>query len=444
MSSLDSVISVSVSVTSAAPAAKNFGTPFVLAYHLIDVGGPLVTSFSDLDEAVTAGHVSGSAAYAELAAVFSQNPRPEKVKLGRRATANPQVIHFLPTAIVEGQIYKLTINVAGGLSYEVVAVAPASPSVTDIANAIKTAADALSIPGLTTSVDGTSHAFVCAAGAGKAFNYSGLSDWLTVEDLSAAASLSAEFLACAAVDNDWYVASCDIKSKAAIAILSAAMQTRKQLYVTESPDSACADSGSTTDAAYVAKAAGYTRTYIQYTRNPGSKGAIGLAARQLTQNPGSSNWAWKEITGVGTDNLSTQDIADLKAKNCNYYIPIATLSRTFDGISAGGQYMDTMQGCDWIVATIQERIAALFASNEKIAYTDKGIAQIGNEVRAVLELASSDDYKILVLETVYVTLPKAANVSGADKLARILNNVKFGGTLQGAINRASLAGRLAV
>ncbi len=443
MSSLDSVISVSVSVTSAAPAKKNFGTPMVLAYHLIGVGGPLVSTYSDLDEAVTAGPVAGSQAYAELAAAFAQNPRPEQVKLGRRATSNPQVLHFTATALIVGKVYKITVNVPGGLSYAATFTA-ATTVLEDISTGLKAAIDALSVPNLTTSVDGTSDALVCTAAAGKVFNYSDLSDWLTVEDNSTATNLSAEFTACAAVDNSWYLLSCDIKSKAAIAILSAAMQTRRQLYATESPDSACVDGASTTDCMYIAKAAAYTRTYIQYTRRPGTKGALGLSARQLTQNPGSSNWAWKEIAGVASDDLSTQDIADLRAKNGNFYIPISGLQRTFDGISSGGQYMDVMQGCDWIVATIQERIAALFASNEKIAYTDKGIAQIGNEVRATLELASTDDYKILVAESIYVTLPKAALISGADKLARILNNVKFGGTLQGAINRAALAGRLAV
>lgn len=83
------------------------------------------------------------------------------------------------------------------------------------------------------------------------------------------------------------------------------------------------------------------------------------------------------------------------------------------------------------------------ASANKIPYTNAGVALIENEIRGSLNRAIaagilSDDPEPVL------TVPKVANVAAVDKGVRLLPDVKWSGTLQGAIHKVSISGVISV
>jgi len=437
--SVASIVNVTVSLATVQPSQAGFGTPLILAHHTVGAGGPLVQSYSDLSELLDAGFTVDSAVYVLASAMFSQNPRPPVVKVGRRANSNPQVTNFLPTVTTEGKVYKLTI-IAGGETYTFEYTVQSGDTAADISTELKALIDAESLVGLTTSI--STATLVCTAAAGKRFRFRDYSAWLTVSDATASTNLTADLAAVRAEDDDWYALVTDANSEGAIAAVAAVVETLEKVYVAATGDSEVLDSGDSDDIASTLKAANYKRTFVQYHSEIGGGAHAALLAQRLTANPGSATWAYKTLAGITADVLTTSQQSAALNKNANVYVALAGLSITRKGVMASGEYADVVRGVDWLIARIRERILSLLANNPKVPYTDPGIESIGNEIRAQLAIAAGPDHNLIVPDSAVVSLPKAASVSSGDKLARVLNNVRFSGNLQGAIHTLTVAGTL--
>ena len=113
------------------------------------------------------------------------------------------------------------------------------------------------------------------------------------------------------------------------------------------------------------------------------------------------------------------------------------------GTVASGEYIDVVRGRDWLSTRLAEDVFGLFASLEKVPFTDQGIALVETAVRGVLQegvnagLLSSNPAPV-------VTVPKAADVSALNKASRMLPDVNFTATLSGAIHKAEINGTISV
>jgi hypothetical protein len=116
---------------------------------------------------------------------------------------------------------------------------------------------------------------------------------------------------------------------------------------------------------------------------------------------------------------------------------------TFGGKVGGGEWIDIIHGLDWLHARIGERCFGLFASaaDKKIGFTDKGIARVHAELRAQLTEASSEPSNLL--ESFTTSVPKASALSSSQRGTRVLPNVTFSATVQGAIHAVNIAGTVA-
>lgn len=103
--------------------------------------------------------------------------------------------------------------------------------------------------------------------------------------------------------------------------------------------------------------------------------------------------------------------------------------------------MDVMRGTDWLAARIQERVYALLIQNDKVPFTDAGIQAVKGEILAQLQAGVARDFLASDPEPT-CTVPRAADVSAADKGNRQLNNVKFRATLAGALHKVTIEGEL--
>lgn len=439
MPSVDSIVQVQIEVSSVNPALANFGIPLVLGYHTVGAGGPRVRSYASLQEAVDDGHPTTGVVYAALRAIFSQSPTVPLVKVGRRTTANRQSVKLTPTDTTTGKVYTLSVT-RGGVTQTVSYTVLPADTATLISTALKTAIDALAIPSLVATV-GAGFLTLLSDADGLWTQYSEFPEWLTVEDTSTATGLVADLAAVTTEDPGFYGLVIDVCSKAAITAVAAVIETQKRIFVAETSDTNNTDSGSTTDTCYVLKAATYQRTFTQFQQQVGFFVGAGLMAQRFTAPPGSDTWAFKTLRGLAASTLTTTKYNAVLAKNGNVYVPISGVNVSMEGKMSGGEFADIIRGIDWLEASIQQRVFALFLNNAKIPYTDPGIETVGNEVAAQLKIASQNPYNLVTPDYV-VSVPKAASVPSVDKVARTLRNVKFSGTLQGAIHYTTIEGVL--
>lgn len=438
---ISDIVLVSVSLSMLSPALTNFGVPLLCAYHEVGVGGPKVRTYASPEEAVTDGHPENSSVVRCLRKMFGQSPTVPAVKVGRRSTANQQTIHFTPTifgAPAVGTVYKLTIQ-DGTTEVDITYTTLVSDTTAAlVATGLKTAIDAEAIAGLTTSV--VSGKLVCVADDGLSFGFVKYSTWLTVSDETPTTNLVTDLAAITLEDPGYYGVITDVGSKAGILAVAGVVEAQHRLYVADTPDSACADGGSSSDVLASLETLAYRRTLVHCDTAVGQWAMAALMALEFTKEPGASTWAFKTLAGVYPTTWNTTELAALDGKRGNYYQTIAGVNVTQHGRTPGG-FIDVMRGLDWLVAGIQTRVFGVMLRNNKVPYTDAGIEAIKGEVYAQLDLGAGDPYNF-VAEGFTVTAPKVVNVPGADKDDRVLRNVKFSATLQGAIQKVVVAGEL--
>jgi hypothetical protein len=259
--------------------------------------------------------------------------------------------------------------------------------------------------------------------------------------------------ACLAADPDWYgICLCSrVLVQQQKAMIWA--EANERLFVTASYDATIVDqtvSVDTTSLAAIAKAAGYKRTGVLFTRGGSAAGSCYPEAawlgRCLPKDPGAINWAHKTLSGITVDPLNSTESNNAHAKYCSTYEQIGGVNVTEEGWTGYGDFLDVTQACDWIKAAIQEEIWFHLANIDKIPYTDAGIKSVEGDVRRILQ--RGEDLGVLAPfdpdEGDYISSPKASEVSAADRAARTLNNVKFQRRLAGALNHIAIQGTVTV
>ena len=199
----------------------------------------------------------------------------------------------------------------------------------------------------------------------------------------------------------------------------------------------------TTDIASVLQAKGYDRTFLMYHAIAGEFPEAAWLAGQLINPPGSATWAFKTLAGVTPDALTATQIAAAKAKNCNLYLSVAGVKITDPGIMAGGHYIDTTLGLDWLQSTIQADVFALLATTKKIPYTDAGAQQVASVVRTDLNRAITQG--VLANDgSLVLNVPKVSDQTEADRTNRYFPDITFAANLAGAIQKVQVLGTVSV
>lgn len=426
---IDDVV-VNLTADGARVSRKSFKTQLVLGYHTKNTD--LIREYADLDEAEDDNHASGEAIYERLRTIFSQEPCPETVKVGRLTTAVVPTRDLTILSAVEGEHIKFDIVTDAGVRTAIDYTIAAAATTTTVAAAVELLTEA--VTGITSSA---ALAVVQMTGA------SGSMFWLenlvhcSQKDVTPDASIDDDLSDIIDVDDDWYFIHSTIESEVNIDNIAAWVETRDNLFGFTTSDDAELGAGTIFSGL---KGNSYDNTIGAYngTTRPGLlDGIVGLC---LPEDPGSTSFAHKTVDGITADALSTTEKGNLEDDNGNHYTLQGGEGVFRYGVMASGEWVDVRIGIHWIKARMSEDVYALIRKLKKVAYTDQGIGLIVAEMRKVLRKAVQ--MGILVDGSEFVNAPKAADVSEADKIARVLNDVKFGGELQGAINKANLRGSL--
>lgn len=312
-----------------------------------------------------------------------------------------------------------------------------------VANAVEALINAASIATLASVTASTDTLTISAASAGHTLRLAG---WDTakvaIENTSTDAGIATDLAAIAAADNDWYGLGLTQQGKATVVAAAAYANTNKKLFGYDTPSSSVLGSGSS-DVASTLKAAAYEHTFGMYNgQDTKAYPALALMGSRLSQTPGSDTWAFKILKGILPDTLTPTQYSHAMAKNINIYTTVGNANITQFGKSADGEFTDTIRFIDWLTAQVQVNVFAALAAMPKIPFTDAGISVVVGMIMAAL----SDGVKAggLVLGSIAVQAPAAADVDTIDKQNRNLPDVTFSGTLAGAIHSVTITGTVQV
>lgn len=435
--SLEDIVQLTITAATNTPTRPGFGTP-LLAVSKVPAGwgASRVRTFGSPSELVDAGFALTDPAYVMASKLASQNPRPRRFKVGKRATSPSQSVALKVTSAVQGTVYTVTVGTSS-LTYTV----PASATLTSVATAISALIDALSSAVSSSAVDTIT---VTPATAGTLLNFSGLNKELELTDNTADPGIAADLAAFQSEDPDWYGLALDSNSKAEIVAAAAWVEANKKLFVANNSDAGCKSAVVTTDVMSTLKASGYKRTAVLFSgAELLSYSGLAWMAEEFPFDPGGRTWAFKGLAGVTVDSLTDGQSTAILNKNGNTYSVVAGLSVTSPGKSAQGEFIDTTRFVDWLESEMKIQVFALFANNGKIPYTDKGVSLVVSVITAVLRAGVragglADD------ENLVVTAPKVADVDSVTRGSRLLPDLNFGGRLTGAVQAAKIAGTLSV
>jgi hypothetical protein len=235
---------------------------------------------------------------------------------------------------------------------------------------------------------------------------------------------------------------------------------RPHIYGLTSQASAALDPTSTTDIGYVLKAAGYKRSFVQYS----SSSAYAVASMfgrilttDFTANNSTITLMYKQEPGVTAETLTTTQANALDAKRYNYFAAFSNSTAIIvNGMMAGDAYVDEMVGLDWFANRVQTDVYnLLYTSATKIPQTDAGNHQIANTIEASCDAAvnngllgpgtwtntgfgqlKSGDF---LPKGYYVYTPPIASQASADRAARKSVAFQVAAKLAGAVHTVDIS-----
>lgn len=198
---------------------------------------------------------------------------------------------------------------------------------------------------------------------------------------------------------NWYglgIADDEDLTAAEITATAAAIQASSlsRVFAVTSEDSGIIDSASTTDIASTLKAAGYGRTFVQYsTKKYAALSAFGRAFTvNFTGNNTTLTLKFKTEPGVTYETLTSAQAAAIDAKNANVYVYYANDTAILQqGVMSNGDFFDERHGLDWLQNYVQTNLYnLLYTSTTKIPQTEAGITRLLSNVEQSLDQAVSN------------------------------------------------------
>lgn len=447
---LQDIVNVIITRVTTTVSRIGFGTPLITGFHTVFAERAKV--FSSVADIAAEGFADASPTSGVIAdpiltaarAIFSQDPSPNRVVIGRNANKPAHSETLTIASVVADTAYSVVVN-----GNTATFTSDATPLASEISTGLTAAIDAL--PG------GANDQFDAVDGAGTIALTAGTNAAagvfeLTVVDRalitrkndSSDPGVGADLTAIQVANNDFFAVVPTSQSEAEINALATSVEaitTPKRLLLVASAD----DDILTNTSGNIADDLnpGQTRTALMYHSKPHTSPNGAWGGKLLPKDPGSVTWAFKTLAGIDPDTLTTGEITNIEVNKANHYTAVAGVAITQQGTVSSGEFIDIQRFISFIETRLQENVFARLAAVDKIPFTDPGIAIIEAEVRAVLQLGIAQGGFAASPEPT-VTVPRAADVSLIDKANRTLPDIKFTATLAGAIHAVTINGVVSV
>jgi hypothetical protein len=430
---LANLITSTITLDTIRAPRTGFGKPMIASVHTeFDERAQAVTSVA---AALDLGFSSSSAEIAALTAMFGQVRSPRQVVLGRRLTAVAQVWSGEVTDDGEGA-YTIPIN---GVDFTFDATTDTAEAIRD---GLVTAINAGDEP-VTAAAVSTTELTITADVSGEHFTIGTLAspdDVLEGAETTANVGLFEDAAAIKAYDPTWYAFLETTRTDVAIAEGARWAFGQIALFAPQSNEAGILVAATDTDPFSLLKALGNTRALPCYYSNDSNFFDAAWLGKQLPTQPGSSNWAWQPLAGVAADDLSAPQCTVIEGKNANFLIDIGGRAQAYYGMTAGGQFVDLIIGADKLNDEIRLGLADMFTSAETVPQTQEGINMAAGSVEASIRKLRG----LTIPDTIVVDVPLFGDWDPAEKANRVLPDIPWSATIQGAINKVNVTGVLAL
>lgn len=491
--SINDIVKVTITRETASVSRAGFGTPCVLAFLSTTHFTERAKVYDSLDGLEADGFGEEHFVHRAVKSIVSQNPKVERIVIGRRALGVARRVVLTPTGSPPAlTAFKVTVNdqvasyttdatptvaeVTAGLAAAIAALMPVAWAATTayvVGDRRKNVGNIyVCVVGGTSGstgpsgtrddiVDGTvTWAYVgptvTATDTGPGTSVTVLQDTagapfvleverrdlLSQEDTTVDPGIATDLSAVRTSQNgndDWYMLVTDSHGAAETAALASAIETLTKQYLAASADSAVPTSA-TSDIASTLAAASYTRSPLLWHEKTASFPDAAWAGRCLPLDPGSETWKFKTLAGITPTFLTASELGFLDGKAANHYTTVGGVNITAEGVNSTGDFIDLVRLVDALQARIQENVYSLLVNVDKVPFTAAGIAQVETQIREALLWAEGTGG----LVDTFVTPPTISDISPADRAARIMRPFKFGGRLTGAVHSLELEGTLTI
>lgn len=428
MPNISEIVNVTISRETAAVSRASFGVMMHLSLGRVFDTGETWREYTSSADLLTDGFKTTDTAYLAANIMFSQPISPEKIIIGQRKTED--TVTLTPT-VANSKGYSVTIN-GTEFTFTSDVDATATEIVTGLIAAVNGGAEPVTATGTTTLI----------LNPDVATTYFSVTSSDNLPITFTADQTFAEDIADIRVTNDtWYVLTSHSHVEADILAVAAAIESMKKLYAYSTSDAAVLTSA-TTDVMSDLSGFNYERTFGLYDAEADTVfPECGWVGRVIPTDPGSATWAFKTITGVDQDNLTSTQSTYVRNKNGNTYETIGGVDITRYGKVASGEYIDVMIFCDWLESRMEERTYSRFVNLDKIPYTDAGVTIIETEIRSQLQ-EGIDAGGLAADPAPAVVVPKVSALSSATRATRELPAITFTATLAGAIHKTTIRGKV--
>lgn len=181
----------------------------------------------------------------------------------------------------------------------------------------------------------------------------------------------------------------------------------------------------------------FDNTFVYYNDDVDSFVAEAVAVI-MSYNIGGRTAKFKQLQNVKAANISLTELNNLHKNNMQSYITKLGVNQTSEGKVLSGEYIDIVLGEYWVRFRMEEALQRLALTQEKIPYTNKGIAMIVGEVNKILSRAVDQG---IVEEGQYrVDYKLREDVPSNEVALRKYNYVRWTAMLQGAIHTGQISG----
>lgn len=432
---LEDIVNVTITTDTVGVSQAGFGVPLILSGTAAWAERiRFYTSSAAVLVDFPAVALKNKPEYSMAVKMFSQNPKPRKIAIGRGPAPTQRWLIRIP-GVINNTAYKVLVD-GETATY----TSDGTALLAEVNAGIAAAINALSAL-VTASVVGND-VQVVADVAGSWFDLRldasmlGATAMLEIEQNHADPGLAAALTAIKVEDNSWYGVVYPYCSTACVLAIAGWIQAEKKIFGYMTQESRTINETSGADSTSIArqlKTAAYSRTWGMYKRSPSDFADAALFGRCLPTAPGSETWALKTLAGVPVDTLTDTQENNAHAKDLNTYQTTAGVNITLPGKVAANEYIDVIRFIDWVVATMAERIFAKLVAAQKVPFDDSGIAVVENEIRGTIK----DGIKAggFTSDVAFVIqVPKSVDVSAGNKALRKLPDVKWSATLAGAIH----------
>lgn len=486
---ISSIVDVSIAVSATAASTEGFGTLLIVTKE----PGPLnlterIRTYSSID-GVAEDWDTSSEAYAAANTYFSQSPSPDSLMIGVRYEDAQSGV------LISGSVSDDDLTTLQGItdgSFKIQMGQDDAEEFTGLDFSAETGWNGIATVIQTALQTGTASAFGSATveyDDGQLYVYTGdtgedtgyisymsdatsgtaIADTLSLTQGNSlkAEGVDAETIADSLsnlndINNDWYgfCFTNEVRDDAtvndtdyAVDTAAAWAESRVKIYFTTSNDEFVLKSASTFDVAYRLNSTNYSRTLVMYSTYPSQYPEVSVAGRAFTVDFTSGNPSitlkFKNLPGVTTEDLTTNQKTNLENKSCNVFYSVAGNDMLAEGVMADGTFFDQKHGLDWLENNIETAVFnKLYTSTTKIPYTDAGIQIIAQAVRGALQdgvdaglLAAGEDSSGNLLPDGYsVTVGAADDQSSSDVAARLYSGISFTALGAGAIHFVEISG----